>query len=76
MVFPHLTLPFSLSADRVDKMSERTLTQPPARISAGRGMAPSTVVNLSLTKSFIWKEKKRVRVGVGGGRRDETQSWC
>lgn len=53
-------------------MSERTLTQPPARISAGRGMAPSTVVNLSLTKSFIWKEKREKGKGKGGGgeRRD------
>lgn len=70
MVFPHLMLLFSLSADRVYKMSERTLTQPPARISAGRGMAPSTAVNLSLTKSFIWKEKKK---RVRGGREDEMR---
>lgn len=55
-------------------MSERPLTQPPARISAGRGMAPSTVVNLSLTKSFIWKEKREAggeemsrNPGVDGG---------
>lgn len=43
-------------------MSGAMLTQPPARISAGRTMVPSTVVNLSLTKSFIWGGE---RVGRG-----------
>lgn len=34
------------------------LTHPPARISAGRGMVSSWLVNLSLTKSFTWRKNK------------------
>lgn len=34
------------------------LTHAPARISAGRGMEPSCVVNLSLTKSLVCGEEK------------------
>lgn len=49
-------------------MSGAMLTQPPARISAGRTMVPSTVVNLSLTKSFIWGGKKSVGGEMGRGK--------
>lgn len=34
------------------------LTHPPARISANSGMVSSSEVNLSLTKSFIWKKRE------------------
>lgn len=40
------------------------LTHPPARISAIKGMVLSCVVNLSLTKSFTWKKKKRTKEGI------------